>query len=77
MPEKVVLIVGGGLTTQTSCIYDLCVEIYGSKFIVTTFLDCGQSSNFRIRSNVIRLVTQRVRSDEKFWELICSMTSDP
>lgn len=33
---KVVLVGCGGLTTQPSCIYDLKIEIYGSKFVVPT-----------------------------------------
>lgn len=73
MPEKVVLINCDGLTTQPRCIYDLEIELYGSKFVVPTFLVPGQRN---IGSNVIRPIMQRMKSDEKYWELIHSNTSD-
>jgi len=76
VPEKIVLVGCGGLTTQPRCIYDLSIEIYGSKFIVPTFLVPGQRDEFIIGSNVIRHVIQRMKSDEKYWELIGSTTSD-
>ena len=77
VPEKVVLVGCGGLTTQPRCIYDLSIEIYGSKFIVPTFLVPGQGDELIIGSNDIRPMIQRMKSDEKYWELICSDTSDP
>ncbi|KAK0141373.1 hypothetical protein N1851_021618 [Merluccius polli] len=77
VPEKVVLVGCGGLTTQPSCIYELTVEIFGSKFIVSTFLVPGQRDEIIIGSNVIRPLIQELRSDEKYWELIRSRTSDP
>ncbi|XP_047446637.1 uncharacterized protein LOC125011456 [Mugil cephalus] len=77
VPERVVLVGCGGLTTQPRCIYDLSIEIYGSKFIVPTFLVPGQRDELIIGSNVIRPMIQRMKSDEKYWELICSNTSDP
>lgn len=77
VPEKVVLISCGGLTTQPSCIYDLEIELYGSKFVVPTFLVPGQRDELIIGSNVLRPIIQRMKSDEKYWELIHSNTSDP
>ncbi|KAK0146302.1 hypothetical protein N1851_014385 [Merluccius polli] len=65
VPEKVVLVGCGGLTTQPSCIYELTVEIF------------GQRDEIIIGSNVIRPLIQELRSDEKYWELIRSRTSDP
>lgn len=77
VPERMVLVGCGGLVTTPSCIYDLCVDIYGLKFIVPTFLVPGQKGEIIIGSNVIRPVIQRMKSDEKYWELVCSKTSDP
>ena len=77
MPENVVIVGCGGLTTQPRCIYDLDIEIYGSKFTVPTFLVLGQKDEFIIGSNVIRPIIQRMKSSEKYWELICSSTTDP
>ncbi|KAM7379874.1 hypothetical protein PAMP_005391 [Pampus punctatissimus] len=77
VPEKIVLVGCGGLTTQSSCIYDLSIEIYGSKFIVPTFLVPGQRDELIVGSNVIRLMIQKMKSDKKYWELIRSNTSDP
>ncbi len=77
VPEKVVLVGCGGFTTQPSCIYELALEIYGSKFIVPTFLVPGQRDELILGSNVIRPLIQGLRSDEKYWEIIRSRTSDP
>lgn len=77
MPGSVVLVGCGGLTAQPTCIYELNIEIFGSSFIVPTFLVLGQRDNLIIGSNVIRPIIQRVRSDWKYWELVCSKTSDP
>lgn len=77
VPEKVVLVGCGGLTTQPSCIYELAVEIFSSKFIVPIFLVPGQRDDLIIGSNIIRPLVQGLRSDEKYWELIRSRNSDP
>lgn len=77
VPKKVVLVGCGGLITQPRCIYDLNIEIYGSRFIVPTFLVPGQRDELIIGSNVIRPMIQRMKSNEKYWELIRSNTSDP
>ncbi|XP_024909276.1 uncharacterized protein LOC112486519 [Cynoglossus semilaevis] len=77
VPEKVVLVGCGGLMTQPRCIYELAVEIYSLKFVMPTFLVPGQRDELIIGTNVIRPLIQGLRSDEKYWELICSNTSDP
>lgn len=75
--EKVVLVGCGGLTTQPTCIYGLDIEIYGSKFVVPTFLFPGQRDKLIIESNVIRPMIQRMKFVAKYWKLICFSTSDP
>lgn len=65
VPKKVVLVGCGGLITQPRCIYDLNIEIYGSRFIVPTFLVPGQRDELIIGSNVIRPMIQRMKSNEK------------
>lgn len=40
-------------------------------------MDRGPLSQLIIGSNAIRPMIQRLRSDEKYWELVCSSTSDP
>lgn len=77
VPEKVVLVGCGGLATQPQYIYDLGIEIYVSKFIVPTCLVARQKDDLIIGNNINRPIIQRMRSDEKYWELICSNTSDP
>lgn len=77
VPGNVILVGCGGLTTRPTCIYDLDIEIFGSKFIVPTFLVPGQRDELIIGSNVIRPMIQKMKSDEKYWELISSSTSDP
>lgn len=77
VPGNVILVGCGGLTTQPKCIYDLEMEVYGSKFIVPAFLVPGQKDELIIGSNVIRPIIQKMRSDDKYWELIRSRNSDP
>ncbi|XP_056880813.1 uncharacterized protein LOC130521201 [Takifugu flavidus] len=77
VPEQVVLIGCGGLVTQPKCIYDLDIEIYGWKFVVPTFLVPGQRDEFIVGTNVIRPVVQKMKSEEKYWEMLSSRTSDP
>uniref|UniRef100_A0A674MGD5 ribonuclease H n=1 Tax=Takifugu rubripes TaxID=31033 RepID=A0A674MGD5_TAKRU len=77
VPEQVVLIGCGGLVTQPKCIYDLDFEIYGWKFVVPTFLVPGQRDEFIVGTNVIRPVVQKMKSEEKYWEMLSSRTSDP
>lgn len=77
VPEKVVLVSCGGLTTQHNCIYEIAIETYGLKFIVPTFLVLGQRDELIIGSNDIRPLIQGLGSDEKYWEIITSKTSSP
>lgn len=77
VPERVVLVGCGGLITRPECIYELDVEIYGIKFMVPTFLVPGQRDEFIIGTNVIRTVVQKMKYDEKYWEMISSHTSNP
>lgn len=76
VPERVVLVGCGGLVTQPKCIYDLDIDVYGFKFIVPTFVVPGQRDELIIGSNVIRPIIQRMKSTEKYWELISSSTND-
>lgn len=75
VPDKVVLVGCGGLITQPKCIYELSIEVYGFRF--PTFLVPGQRDELIIGTNVLRPVIQRMKSDEKYWEMISSHTSDP
>lgn len=76
-PSNVVLVGCGGLTTQPKCIYDLEIEVYESKFNVPTLVIPGQRDEFIIGTNVIKSVLQKMKSNEKYWELISSRNSDP
>ncbi len=70
IPGNVVLVGCGGLTIQPKCTYDLEVEVYGFKFIVPTLLVPGQKDEFIIGSNVIKCVLQKMKAENKYWELI-------
>ena len=76
-PANVVLVGCGGLTTQPKCIYDLDIEVYGSRFVVPTLVVPGQRDEFIIGTNVIKSVLQKLKSDEKYWELISCRSNDP
>lgn len=55
LPGKVVLVGCGGLVTTPGRVYNLCVEIYGLKFTVPTFLVPGQRDEFIIGCNDIMI----------------------
>ncbi|CAI5657560.1 unnamed protein product [Oreochromis niloticus] len=71
-PENVVLVGCGGLLTQPKCIYDLDFEVYGTRFLVPTFVVPGQKDELIVGSNVIRPIIQKMKADTKYWELINS-----
>lgn len=77
VPGNVVLVGCGGLFTRPKCIYDLNIEIYGSRFVVPTFVVPGQKDELIIGSNVLRPLIQKMKSDPKYWELVSSSNSDP
>lgn len=77
VPGNVVLIGCGGLSTQPKCIYDLNIEIYGSRFVVPTLVVPGQRDELIVGSNVLRPLIQRMKSDPRYWELVSSSNSDP
>ncbi|CAI5682637.1 unnamed protein product [Oreochromis niloticus] len=71
-PENVVLVGCGGLLTQLKCVYDLDIEVYGTRFLVPTFVVPGQKDELIVGSNVIRPIIQKMKGDTKYWELINS-----
>lgn len=77
VPEQVVLVGCGGLVTQPKCIYEVDIKIYGFKFVVPAFLVPGQKDDFIIGTNVIRPIIQKMKSEEKYWEMLSSPTSNP
>jgi len=74
---NVVLVGCGGLTIQPKCSYDLEIEVYGFKFVVPTLVVPGQRDEFIIGSNVIKCVVQKMKSHDKYWELISCKNSNP
>lgn len=61
VPESVVLIGCGGLLTRPKCIYDLDIDIYGSRFVVPTFVVPGQRDELIIGSNILRPIIQNMK----------------
>jgi len=58
--------------------YDgLDIDIYTFKFIVPTFVVPGQRDELLVGSNVIRPIIQKLKSTDKYWELISSSNHDP
>ena len=76
VPESVVLIGCWGLLTCPKCIYDLDIDIYGSKFVDPMFVVPGQRDKLIIRSNVLRPIIQNMKSDKKHWKLVSSSNTD-
>ncbi|XP_066497032.1 uncharacterized protein [Hoplias malabaricus] len=74
--NNIVLIGCGGLTAHPKCIYELNVEICGFKFLVPVLVVPGQRDDFIIGTNVIKPIIQKMKSDEKYWTLVSSSTSD-
>lgn len=72
VPENVVLVGCGGLLTQPKCICELDIEIYGSRFVVPTFVISRQKDELIVGSNVIRPIIQKMKADTKYWELVNS-----
>ncbi|KAJ8369746.1 hypothetical protein SKAU_G00097740 [Synaphobranchus kaupii] len=77
VPSNVVLVGCGGLMTQPKCIYELDIDVYGFKFTVPSFVVPGQRDELIVGSNVIRPIIQKMKSTDKYWELISSSNSDP
>jgi len=77
VPSNVVFVGCGGRVTQPKCIYDLEIDIYGFKFTVPTFVVPGQRDELIVGSNVLRPVIQKMKSTDKYWELVSSHTSNP
>ncbi|KAJ8332253.1 hypothetical protein SKAU_G00427360 [Synaphobranchus kaupii] len=63
--------------TQPKCIYELDIDVYGFKFTVPSFVVPGQRDELIVGSNVIRPIIQKMKSTDKYWELISSSNSDP
>jgi len=74
---NVVLVGCGGLTIQSKCLYNLEIEVYGFKFVVPTLVVPGQRDEFIIGSNVIKCVVQKMKSHDKYWELVSCKNSNP
>ncbi|CAI5678545.1 unnamed protein product [Oreochromis niloticus] len=70
--ENVVLVGCGGLLTQPKCINDWDIEVYGTRFLVPTFVVPGQKDELIVGSNVIRPIIQKMKANTKYWELINS-----
>ena len=66
----------GVLLTQPKCIYDLDIDIYGSRFAVPTFVVPGQRDKLIIGGNVRRSIIQNMKSDKKYCELVSSSNTD-
>lgn len=62
------------LTIQPKCTYDLEIEVYGFKFVVPTLVVPEQRDKFIIGSNVIKCVLQKMKSHDKYWELVSCNT---
>ncbi|KAI7793453.1 hypothetical protein IRJ41_024975 [Triplophysa rosa] len=77
VPSNVVLVGCGGLTVQPKCTYDLEIECYGFKFAVPTLVVPGQRDEFIIGSNVIKFMLQKMKSHDKYWELVSCSNTDP
>lgn len=77
IPGNVVLVGCGGLTIQPKCTYDLEIEVYGFKFIVPTLVVPGQKNELIVGSNVIRCVLQKMKAEQKYWEVISCQNSNP
>lgn len=77
IPSNVVLVGCGGLTIQPKCTYDLEIDVYGLKFVVPTLLVPEQSEEFIIGSNVIKSILQKIKSHDKYWEVVSCSNSDP
>lgn len=76
VPERVVLVGCGGLITQPKCNYEMNIELYGFRFQVPAFLVPGQRDELIVGTNVLRPLTRKMKSDETYWELLSSHTSD-
>lgn len=77
IPSNVVLVGCGGLTIQPKCIYDMEIEVYGFKFVVPTLVVTGQRDEFIIGSNVIKCILQKMKSHDKYWELVSCNNGNP
>lgn len=77
IPSNVVLVGCGGLTIQPKCMYDLEIEVYGFKFVVPTLVVPGQRDEFIIGSNVIKCILQKMKSHDKYWELVSCCNGNP
>lgn len=77
VPNNVVLIGCGGLSTRLKCIYELEIEVSGSKFLVPTFVLPGQRDEFIIGTNVLKPLLNDMKSEEKYWDIVTSRTSSP
>lgn len=70
VPSNVVLIGCGGLSTRPKCIYELEIEVSGSKFLVPTFVIPGQRDEFIIGTNVLKPLLNRMKSEKKYWDIV-------
>ena len=67
--ENIVLIGCGGQLTQPAGIYDLELELYGTRCIVPTLVVAGQSLDLIVGSNVIKYLLRSMRSSSEYWDL--------
>lgn len=75
IPINLVLVGCGGLTIQPKCTYDLEIEVYGFKFVVQTLVVPGQRDEFRIGSNLIKCILQKMKS--LYWVLVSCCNGNP
>lgn len=76
VPEKVVLVGCGGLTIQPKCICELDIGIYGSKFVVPTFLVPANRDELIIGSKVIRPIMPRMKTRDIVGWVVAPMWRD-
>ncbi|KAL2104330.1 hypothetical protein ACEWY4_001198 [Coilia grayii] len=77
VPSNIVLIGCGGLSTHPKCIYELEIEVSGSKFLVPTFVISGQRDEFIIGTNVLKPLLNKMKSEKKYWDAVTSTSSSP
>lgn len=76
VPESVILVGCGGLTTKPKCVYELNIDVYGLQFSVPTLVVPGQLDDFIVGSNVLRSIISSMKSSEKYWDLISSRSAN-
>ena len=67
--ENIVLIGCGGQLTQPKGIYDLELELYGTRCVVPTLVIAGQPLDLIVGSNVIKYLLCSMKSSSEYWDL--------